>query len=62
MARGKIKEPDVYTVAEVADILRISTSSVTKMIRDGSLTAIKIGSMYRIPRRVVTKIVNPSEE
>lgn len=62
MAKRKVKEPDVYTVEEVADILRISTSSVTKMIREGNLAAIKIGSMYRIPRRVVAKIVNPSED
>lgn len=62
MAKRKTREPDVYTVEEVADILRISTSSVTKMIREGNLSAIKIGSMYRIPRRTIAKIVNPSED
>ena len=27
-----------------------------------NLSAIKIGSMYRIPRRTIAKIVNPSED
>jgi excisionase family DNA binding protein len=38
-----------YTVAEVADILKIHRSTVTEMIKKGDLAALKCGKEYRIP-------------
>ena len=36
------------TVAEVADIMRVSTMTVYRLIRAGELTATRVGRGYRI--------------
>ena len=38
----------VYTVKEVAEMLRVSEMSVSRYIKAGKLKAIKVGKMYRI--------------
>lgn len=40
--------PKVYTVEEVADMLRIHETVVRKLIRDGELKAFKIQRRWRI--------------
>ena len=41
------------TVREVADLMRISSMTVYRMIKDGQLGAVRIGKGYRVPRRDV---------
>ena len=43
----------VYTVAEVARIFRLSASAVRRLIRQGEIPAIHLGRTYRIPKSVV---------
>lgn len=43
----------VFTVADFAEIFRISESAVRTLIRKGKLQAIKIGGQYRIPKSIV---------
>jgi len=38
-----------YRPDEVAEILRISLKTVYRRIEDGSLPAIQVGAVYRIP-------------
>ena len=38
----------VYTVKEVAEMLRVSEMSISRYIKAGKLKAIKVGKMYRI--------------
>ena len=37
------------TVAEVADILRVSTMTVYRLIKAGDLAAVRVGKSYRLP-------------
>ena len=43
--------PKVYTVAEFAQVLAISSRIVRNFIRRGELPALRIGRTYRIPRK-----------
>jgi excisionase family DNA binding protein len=38
----------LLTVAEVADVLRVSTMTVYRLIKSGEITAIRVGKSYRI--------------
>ena len=44
----EIKEKDYYTTAELAELLKISRISVFKRIRQGSISAQKIGRNFII--------------
>lgn len=36
------------TVAEVADIMRVSTMTVYRLIKSGDLAAVRVGKSYRL--------------
>ncbi|MBU0507706.1 helix-turn-helix domain-containing protein [bacterium] len=42
-------QADYLTTTEVAKLLRISTSTVQRMAREGRLSAIKVGKLWRFP-------------
>ncbi len=39
---------DLYKVSEVANIFRVSRTTVVRLIREGKLQAIRVGRSYRI--------------
>ncbi|MBE2997745.1 helix-turn-helix domain-containing protein [Nocardiopsis sp. HNM0947] len=41
----------MLTAAETAALLGVSTMTVYRLIRRGGLTALRVGSVYRIPER-----------
>jgi excisionase family DNA binding protein len=41
--------PRFLTVAEVADLMRVSTMTVYRLIKAGELAAVRVGRSYRIP-------------
>jgi excisionase family DNA binding protein len=41
---------ELLTVAEVADMLRVSTMTVYRLIRTGELPAVRVGRSYRVKR------------
>lgn len=43
------QKPIIYTRAEVADILKVSLSTVGRAIKEGELYAFKAGRQVRIP-------------
>lgn len=47
------EEPPVpmLTAAETAELLGSSTMTVYRLIRRGTLTALRVGAVYRIPER-----------
>lgn len=46
---------DVYTVEEFAKIFKLSPEAVRTLIREGEISAIRIGKQYRIPQIVVDR-------
>lgn len=49
MAKSGVEQP-LLTVAEVADILRVSNMTIYRLIRSGTLPALRIGKNYRVRR------------
>jgi len=45
------------TVAEVADLMRVSSMTVYRMVRSGELPAVRFGRSYRIPETAVQAAV-----
>ncbi|WP_111467113.1 helix-turn-helix domain-containing protein [Microbacterium suaedae] len=57
--------PDVrfLTVAEVADIMRVSKMTVYRLVHSGELPAVRFGRSYRVPESAVTQVVQlPDDE
>ena len=49
MAQGSTATPGpLLTVAEVADVLRVSNMTVYRLIKAGDLPALRVGKNYRI--------------
>jgi excisionase family DNA binding protein len=46
----------LYTVPEVAELLKVNTNKVYDLIRAGLLTSLKLGR-YKVPRTEVIKFV-----
>ena len=49
----------LYTVQEAADTLRVSYSTVIRMIQAGSLHAVKIAWLWRIPASEIARLLEP---
>jgi excisionase family DNA binding protein len=50
------------TVNEVADMMRVSSMTVYRMVHSGELPAIRFGRSFRIPESVVAALISPSGE
>jgi excisionase family DNA binding protein len=48
MAEPRSSRPAFLTVAEVADMLRVSNMTVYRLINAGSLPAVRVGKSYRL--------------
>lgn len=58
---------ELLTVAEVADLLRVSTMTVYRLIRSGELPAVRVGRNYRVRRRdldsyLEQQVVEPQQQ
>ena len=42
--------PDIMDVKQVGSLLGVSTKTVYKLIRNGSLSSLKVGREFRIPK------------
>lgn len=49
--------PDLLTATEVADLLRVSRSTVSRWAQTGVLDGIRIGSMWRFRREDVEELL-----
>lgn len=58
----EIKPNAVYTTKETQDILRVSTSTMKRMLKNGLIRANKVGRQYRILGREILRIISPQAE
>lgn len=52
----------IYTTNETRDILRVSTSTMKRMLKGGIIRANKIGKQYRILGKEILRLISPSLE
>lgn len=58
----EIKENEVYTHEETQALLKVSSSTVTRMIKKGLIRTAKIGKQYRIMGKELLRILSPKLE
>jgi excisionase family DNA binding protein len=49
-AKGPSADP-LFTVSEVADVLRVSNMTIYRLIKAGEISALRVGKNYRIRER-----------
>jgi excisionase family DNA binding protein len=60
MAENRATRPAFLTVAEVADMLRVSNMTVYRLITAGSLPAVRVGKSYRLTEADVDRYLQQS--
>jgi excisionase family DNA binding protein len=50
---GRLSEVRFLTVAEVAELMRVSKMTVYRLVHAGDLTAVRVGRSFRVPEHAV---------
>lgn len=50
--------PRFLTVAEVADMMRVSKMTVYRMVHSGDLPAVRMGRSFRVPEKAVSDMIS----
>ena len=58
----EIKENAVYTTEETQKLLKISSSTMMRLIKSGLVKAAKLGGQYRILGKEILRAVSPKLE
>lgn len=58
----EIHENEAYTHEETQAILKVSASTVTRMIKKGLIRAAKVGKQYRIMGKELLRVLSPEIE
>lgn len=58
----EIKESEVYTPQEAQVALKVSSSTVTRMIKKGLIRTARVGKQYRIMGKELLRILSPELE
>jgi excisionase family DNA binding protein len=58
----EIKPNEVYTTKEARDFLKVSESTIKRMLKSGIITAYKVGGTYRIWGSEILKLISPEVE
>lgn len=58
----EIKENVVYTTKETQNLLKISESTVKRLLKKGILKANKVGGQYRILGKEILRVISPELE
>mgnify|MGYP001603527793 CR=1 FL=1 len=58
----EVETNSVYTTAEAQEILKISNSTIKRLLKKGALRANKIGGQYRILGKEILRLVSPKVE
>ena len=58
----ELNEHEVYTHEETQEILKLSSSTVTRMIKKGLIRAAKVGKQYRIMGKELLRVLSPKLE
>jgi excisionase family DNA binding protein len=59
---SEIKPNEVYTTEETQELLKISNSTIKRMLKSGLLRANKIGKQYRIMGHELLRLLSPVVE
>lgn len=49
------KYDDILTVEELCEVLRIGKNTAYKLLKNGEIKSIKIGKVYKIPKKCIRK-------
>jgi len=58
----EIKPDQVYTTKEAQDFLKVSKSTIKRLLKKGIIRAYKVGGQYRIWGGEILKLVSPGLE
>lgn len=58
----EIEQHAVYTTAEAQKLLKISPSTIKRLMKKGLLRANKVGKQYRILGKEILRLVSPETE
>ncbi|MFZ5803180.1 MAG: helix-turn-helix domain-containing protein [Candidatus Omnitrophota bacterium] len=58
----EIHEHEVYTPKETQALLKVSSSTMTRMIKSGLIRAAKVGKQYRILGKEILRVISPKLE
>lgn len=58
----KINPEEVYTTKESQDFLKVSNSTIKRLLKGGILKANKVGGRYRVLGRELLRLVSPEVE
>lgn len=58
----EVKPNAIYTTSETQEILRISSSTIKRMLKKGLIRANKVGGQYRILGKEILRLVSPQLE
>lgn len=58
----EIKPNGIYTTGETEELLKISNSTIKRLLKNGILRANKVGKQYRILGKEVLRLVSPEVE
>lgn len=58
----EIKPNAVYTTDETQKLLKVSNSTIKRMLKKGLIKANKVGGQYRILGREILRLVSPEIE
>ena len=50
---ARLGEVRFLTVAEVANLMRVSKMTVYRLVHSGELTAVRVGRSFRVPEQAV---------
>ena len=55
----KIQEDTIYTPKETQAYLKVSQSTMTRMMKSGLIRAAKVGKQYRIFGKEILRVISP---
>jgi len=58
----EINPKEVYTTQEAQDFLKVSRSTIKRLLKKGIIKAYKVGGQYRIWGSEILKLVSPKLE
>ena len=59
---AEINPSEIYTTDETRHLLRISSSTIKRLLKRGMLRANKVGGRYRILGKEILRILSPEME
>jgi excisionase family DNA binding protein len=62
MAPEEIKPNQIYTTSEARDFLKISESTIKRLLKGGIIKAYKVGGQHRIWGAEILRVVSPEVE